>query len=293
MRELAGKVALITGAASGIGRGLVDVAATHGMVVVATDVDTQGLAEVAASFAQNAVRGLTATLDVRDRAAWSELLDRVERDLGPVQLLCNNAGVVTSPMPMHEMPADAWDFVIGINLYGVFNGCHAVTPRLIARRLPGHIVNTSSVQGLFASPKFVPYNAAKFGIVGLSETLRMELETHDIGVSVLCPGPTRGNLMVNSAKLAPGLVRNTGRPRVGFTIYQTPAEVATKAFDAIRENRFYVIPHSEYAPVLEARAAAIDASLVPVAQAGIDNVLELEAEPLRFYRELAAQSKGS
>ncbi|MET0984562.1 MAG: SDR family NAD(P)-dependent oxidoreductase [Steroidobacteraceae bacterium] len=290
MQDLAGKVALITGAASGIGHGLVDAFAAVGMTVVAVDVDREGLDSLHDDLDRVSARHLTYVLDIRDRAAWSELVALIERDLGPVQLLCNNAGVTATPGPLLDLPSEAWDWVTGTNLTGCFNGVQAVASRLRAQQLPGHIVNTSSVQGFFAAAGFGPYNAAKFGIVGLSETLRLELAPLRIGVSVLCPGPTRGRIMASSARIAPHLARSLGPPRTGFTIYQTPAEVAAKVVDAVRANRLYVFTHPEYAAVLEARAAAMRASLSPASAQAIDNVLSVEAEMIAMY---AAEARAA
>jgi NAD(P)-dependent dehydrogenase (short-subunit alcohol dehydrogenase family) len=292
VQDLDGKVALVTGAASGIGRGLVDAVAAAGMAVVAVDVDTERLARLDEALGRGGVRRLTSRLDIRDRDAWAELIDRAERELGPVQLLFNNAGVTATPGPFLELVPEAWDWVVGVNLTGTFNGAQAVARRLQALKLSGHMVNTASVQGLFAAGGFSPYNAAKFGIVGLSETLRIELEPLGIGVSVLCPGPTRTRIMANSAKIAPHLARPIGPAREGFTTYQTPAQVASKVLDAVRANRLYIITHPEYAPILEARAAALASTLGPSATPeALTNVLQVEADVLKMY-EAAAIAGG-
>ncbi|MFO1426139.1 MAG: SDR family NAD(P)-dependent oxidoreductase [Steroidobacteraceae bacterium] len=152
-----------------------------------------------------------------------------------------------------------------------------------AGALPGHIVNTSSIQGLFASAGFAAYNAAKFGIVGLSETLRLELAPHASACRCCARGPTRTGIMANSAKLAPHLAQLKGPPRVGYTIYQTPAQVAAAVLDAVRANRLYVLSHGGYSELLAARAAAIAASLPPESAAALANVREVDAEVLRMY----------
>jgi NAD(P)-dependent dehydrogenase (short-subunit alcohol dehydrogenase family) len=292
MRDLQGKVALITGAASGIGRGLVDAVVAAGMPVVSADVDTEGLAALDEALARAGVRRLTRTLDIRDREAWKGLVAEAERELGPVQLLCNNAGVTATPAPMLEVPGEAWDWVIGVNLTGTFNGAQAVCRRLQALQRPGHIVNTASVQGLFAAAAFAPYNAAKFGIVGLSETLRIELEPLGIGVSVLCPGPTRTRIMANSARIAPHLARPLGAAREGFTSYQTPAEVAAIVIDAVRANRLYILTHPEYAPILEARAAALTAGLIGATAEATENICRVETQVLSMYRAVAVAASA-
>jgi NAD(P)-dependent dehydrogenase (short-subunit alcohol dehydrogenase family) len=283
MLELKGKVALITGAASGIGRALAEAAAAAGMAVVGADVDAERLARLDAALRAGGACCLTRRLDIRDRAAWAELLAVIEAQLGPVQLLFNNAGVTATPGPLLAASAAAWDWVVGTNLTGTFNGAHAVAQRLQALRLPGHIVNTASVQGLFAASGFAPYNAAKFGIVGLSETLRLELAPLDIGVSVLCPGPTSTRIMVSSAKIAPKYAQPVGAARDGFTSFKTPAEVAGQVLDGVRANRLYILTHGEYAPVLAARAAALACALQPATAAAIANIRQVEAEVLAMY----------
>jgi NAD(P)-dependent dehydrogenase (short-subunit alcohol dehydrogenase family) len=291
MKDLEGKVALVTGAASGIGRALVDAVAAAGMAVVAADIDTERLEKLDAALAASGVRHLVSPLDIRDRSAWQALLGRSERELGPVQLLCNNAGVTATPGPFLELPSEAWDWVVGVNLTGTYNGALAVAQRLQALRLPGHIVNTASVQGLFAAGGFAPYNAAKFGILGLSETLRIELAPLGIGISVLCPGPTRTRIMANSAKIAPHLARAIGPAREGFTIYQTPAEVAAQVLEGVRADRLYILTHPEYAPILAARCDALTAGLPEAAPEALENVRRVEAPILAMYERAAALAR--
>lgn len=283
MKDLAGKVALITGGASGIGRSMVAAFADRGMRVVAADIDADGLRQVPGA-------AMTAVLDTRDRAAWSDLVARVEADLGPVQLLCNNAGVTAMPTPLLDLDPTAFDWVIDVNTAGPYNGSVTVGRRLRELGLPGHIVNTSSVQGLFAAAGFGAYNAAKFSVVGLSETLRMELAPLNIGVSVLFPGPTRTGMMTNSNRLSPvPMAAVTGAPRPGFdAAYQTADQVAAKVVEAVLKNRFFVLSHPAYRPILEARHAAMIASLDPATPEEIDNIRQVEAGMLQAYADMAA-----
>jgi NAD(P)-dependent dehydrogenase (short-subunit alcohol dehydrogenase family) len=289
LNELTGKVALVTGAASGIGRALTEALGRAGMRLVACDIDEPALADTHAALDQAGVPHITASLDIRNRAAWVGVLPRVEQQLGPIQLLCNNAGVTLAPTPALDTSEDAWNWVIGTNLNGAFNGVSVIAGRMRELKLPGHIVNTASIQGMLAAANFTAYNAAKFAIVGFSETLRVELAPLDIGVSVLCPGATRGNMMLTSRKLAPQWYPpNVERPRVGFTNYQTPEQVAAKTLDAIRRNRFYIITHPEYRPLLEARWKALDASMIAEPDpAAVANVLDVEQAILENYRTMA------
>lgn len=292
LAELSGKTALVTGAASGIGRGVAEELGARGMRLIVSDIDEASLAGVAAVLTASGVEHVVAALDIRDAAAWEALLDGPARSLGPVQLLCNIAGVTVAPTPLLDLPVDGLAWVMETNLTGTFNGVAAVGRRLRMAGLPGHIVTTSSVQGLFGAAGFGAYNASKFAIMGLSETLRLELAPHDIGVSVVCPGPTRGNFMANSHRIAPHLVKlDGGRARGGFTHMQSPAEVAVTIVDAVERNRFFVLTHGEYRPVLEARWAALDAALGTGAEPeAVDNIRGNEAAILALYAEEAGKA---
>ena len=148
LAHLAGNVALVTGGASGIGLGMATAFAEAGMTLVLADIDEGQLATAAEGLRASGARVITARLDVRDRDGWAALVARVDAELGGVWLLCNNAGVAAFDT-LAEMPAEAWDWLLGINLGGVFNGVHAVVPGMIARRT-GHVVNTGSLGGLAA-----------------------------------------------------------------------------------------------------------------------------------------------
>jgi len=289
LQELAGKTALVTGAGSGIGRALAEALGAAGMHVAACDIDDARLEEAGAALAEAGVRHVAATLDIRDREAWARVAERAEKELGPIQLLCNNAGVTVAPTGVLDLSADAWNWVIGTNLNGAFNGVGVVAGRMRALGLPGHIVNTASIQGMLAAAGFSAYNAAKFAIVGFSETLRIELAAFDIGVSVLCPGATRTNMMGTSRNLAPQwFPAGVERPRVGFTNYRTPEQVAAQTLEAIRRDRFYIITHPEYRPLLEARWQALDASMPASADPEhVANVLSVEQAILEGYRSIA------
>lgn len=287
LKTLADNVALITGAGSGIGRGLAEALAAQGMRLVVADINEATLGETSAALTEANVAHIAAPLDIRDAAAWQDLLQRAERELGPVQFLGNMAGVTVMPTPALELSDEAFSWVVDINLKGTWNGASAVARRLKALGLPGHIVNTSSVQGLISTYGFTAYSASKHAIMGLSETLRIELAEHDIGVSVLCPGPTRGNILNNSRAIAPDLVKE-GKlfAKTGFSHFQTPREVADKVVAAVLHNQLYILTHPEYRPLLEARWRVLDTALGqemnPDAAA---NVCEVEEGGLVCYRE--------
>lgn len=286
LTELKGKVALVTGAGSGIGRGLVESLGRRGMRVVATDINEETLASTAEFLAGEGIPHLALPLDVRDRAAWEAVLDHAEKQLGPVQLVCNIAGVTVAPTPALELNDDAWSWVIDINLRGAWNGSTAVARRLRQQGLPGHIVNTASSQGLYSSPGFAAYNASKYAVLGLSETLRIELEAHNIGVSVVCPGATKGNIMNNSRTIAPNLVGEvTNVKSIPITHRQMPLEVAEKIANAVVKNQLFVISHPEIRPLVDARNKVLDAAMGMQMNAdAAKNWSEVEGESLACYQ---------
>jgi NAD(P)-dependent dehydrogenase (short-subunit alcohol dehydrogenase family) len=287
LSQISGKVALVTGAGSGIGRGLSEVLGNRGMRLVVSDINEEALAETAEMLVRAGVKHLACPLDIRDREAWHDVLKKSEQRLGPVQLLANVAGVTVAPTPALDVTPEAFSWVLDINLKGTWHGVQVVGNRLKALGLAGHIVNTASCQGLFASPLFSAYNASKFAIVGLSETLRIELSQHNIGVSVVCPGATRGNILNNSRRIAPELVPELKKIKsgVGWSHYLTPVEVGEQIADAVECNRLYVITHPELRPLMEARWQALDAALgVDAAPDFAANVCEVERAAYDCYR---------
>jgi NAD(P)-dependent dehydrogenase (short-subunit alcohol dehydrogenase family) len=285
--ELAEKVALVTGAGSGIGRGVAEVLAGRGMKLVLADINDEALEDTAKALSVVGGAYITAQLDICDADGWQALVARAEVELGPVQLLCNVAGVTAAPGPLLDMPAEAWSWIIETNLTGTYHGVVTVARRLKALGLPGHILNTSSSQGLYGAPNFAAYNASKFAIMGLSETLRIELVNDNIGVSVVCPGPTRGNILASSAKIAPHLVKiDQLRVRGGFSHFQMPAEVAEKIVQGIERNQLFIITHPEYRQVLEQRWEALSIAIgTDINAEAAANINDNEMPSLNCYHE--------
>ncbi len=201
MEMLAGKTALITGGASGIGLGMARAFVQAGLQVAIADINAAALEAATAALPG---LGAAVKLDVTLSAEWEHALDTVEAALGPVEILCNNAGVGQGrfadgrEITVAEMPEPLWRMVLEINVTGTFLGARTVLPRMLARRQWGHIVNTASTGGLMAPAGIAAYCASKFAVVGLSESLRAELAPAGIGVSVLCPGGVRSNLFASS-----------------------------------------------------------------------------------------------
>ncbi|MEZ5557387.1 MAG: SDR family NAD(P)-dependent oxidoreductase [Pseudomonadales bacterium] len=187
MKDVAGKVAFVTGGASGMGLAMVRSFAAAGMKVVAADVERAALTSVEREFADSNAQILTVQVDVTDRAAMERAADAAEDAFGSVHLVCNNAGVAVGGA-IEEMSYADWDWVLNVNLTGVVNGVQTFVRRMVEHGEGGHFVNTASMAGHIAVPRLAVYNTSKFAVVGLSEAMRIDLAPHHIGVSVLCPG---------------------------------------------------------------------------------------------------------
>jgi len=253
MLEVQGKTAFITGGASGIGLGMAKVFANAGMQVVIADIRQDHLDQAMEHFSATNFRVHPIRLDVSDRAAFSRAADEAERVFGPVQIVCNNAGI-NMFAPMDECTYDDWDWIMGVNLGGVINGIQTFIPRLKAHGEGGHIVNTASMAAFITGPGAGIYTATKFAVRGLTESLRWNLAPLNIGVSVLCPG------LVNSAihesdKVRPeALSKNVGPIDQAFMerladihkVGMDPVEVGEKVLAGIQRNDLYIFPHPEF-----------------------------------------------
>ena len=187
MDRLEGKAAFITGAASGIGFAMASVFARAGMRVVLADVEQGRLDAAVGQLADAGHEVVGVQVDVTDRAGVAQARDAALDAFGAVHLLCNNAGV-NAAGPLFDVTYKDWDWVMGVNLWGVVHGVHEFLPHLMTHGADAHIVNTASVGGLVGMRNLGIYNAAKFGVVGLTEALRADMEACGVGVSVLCPG---------------------------------------------------------------------------------------------------------
>ncbi len=235
MKDLVGKLALVTGAGSGIGRATALLFAERGARVVAVDVDGARVEAVRAQLGSKCV--LARRVDVSQRGEMRALADEVHDSLGVLDVLVNNAGVGHGGGVV-ETPLTDWDWVLGVNLGGVIHGCHFFVPPMVARGSGGHIVNIASVFGLVAPAGAAPYAAAKFAVVGLSESLRAELLPHGIGVSTICPGLIATDIIERSR-----FTDETLRPRMAaFFAHrgQSPANVARAIARAIAKNTLMV-----------------------------------------------------
>ncbi|MBY0402000.1 SDR family NAD(P)-dependent oxidoreductase [Myxococcota bacterium] len=188
--EFRNRAAVITGAASGIGFGLAEAAADRGMSVVLADVEAQALARAEAAIEARGVKTLAVVTDVSSAASVDALADRAFEAFGEIGLLCNNAGVSLGvTQRIWELDRKDWEWLLGVNLWGVVHGLQAFLPRLMKQASPAHILNTASAAALIAGPVLGPYKASKHAVLSLSETLFHDLRGtgSQIGVSVFCP----------------------------------------------------------------------------------------------------------
>jgi NAD(P)-dependent dehydrogenase (short-subunit alcohol dehydrogenase family) len=253
MEDLQGKVAVITGGASGIGRAVADQAVAAGMRVVLADIEQDPLQQAVADLTEAGAEAIGVLTDVADRASVEALRDRALERFGAVHLVHNNAGIGLGG-PIWEVTEEDWRWILGVNLWGVIHGVATFTPLLLEQG-EGHIVNTASIAGLIVAPFLGPYNATKQAVVAISETLYKDLQTvaSPVGVSVLCPGFVQTRIAEsdrNRPNWAPD--RDTmGAAEVQGVVQNlvdggiAPEIVADRVMDAVRTNTFYILTHPE------------------------------------------------
>jgi NAD(P)-dependent dehydrogenase (short-subunit alcohol dehydrogenase family) len=275
VREFNGRVAVVTGAASGIGRALAVEAARRGMRVALADVDEKGLEETRRLAAAHGGKLLVRRTDVSRERDVEALADAAERELGGTQLLFNNAGVLVGGCVWERTPDD-WKWVLGVNVFGVIHGIRSFVPRMLAAKQPGHVVNTASVGGLLTGAFLSPYVVSKHAVVALSEALHYELAARgaELGASVLCPGAVRTGIW-RSERIRPADLAQTATPKGAderaFLDGMTAAidagieasEIAPFVFDAVAEGRFWILPDPSFVPLIEQRFSGILAQRNP------------------------------
>jgi NAD(P)-dependent dehydrogenase (short-subunit alcohol dehydrogenase family) len=271
MKDLNGKVAVITGAGSGFGREFARLGAHEGMKLVLADVQREALDAVVAELKGAGAEVIGEIVDVADSGQVAQLADRAFQTFGPVHLLMNNAGVGGGGYLWENTDKD-WNWVLGVNLMGVVHGIQHFVPRMLeANRhgTPGHIVNTASMAGWLAAPLMGVYNVSKHAVVALTETLYhdLRLAQSTIGVTALCPAfvPTG---IADSHRNRPKTLANPAPPTTSQRMAQAASEkavssgrmtaehVARMTFDAVRENRYYVFTHPQILPTVQARFEA-------------------------------------
>ncbi len=269
-----GHVAVVTGAASGIGAALAAGFASAGGRVVMADVERSALEQAGDRVRAGGAEVLTVVTDVADADSVSRLAQATVDHFGQVDVLCNNAGVSTFNRLADQTLAD-WRWVLGVNLWGVVHGVHTFVPIMRQQGTPAHIVNTSSIAGLWSGVSYIgPYAVSKVGVVSLSETLHAELKSEKapIGVSVLCPSSVGTNVMEAERNRPESFGREERTEtaeqvrlmiRVGLfgADGKTADEVAAMTLDAIRRDRFWIITHASGRPGRESPFEKINADL--------------------------------
>ena len=269
MKDLGGKVAVVTGAASGIGLAFAERFAADGMKVVLADVEATALEAAAARIAASGAETLAVRTDVSKADEVERLAVAAFERFGAVHVVCNNAGVATGG-PSWEHSLEDWQWVIGVNLWGVIHGIKSFVPRMLAQGGEAHVVNTASVAGLITAPGMSIYGVTKHAVVALSECLHHELKMFggNIGVSVLCPAWVKTRINVSNrnrpasfgtspTETAPQaeMMRKVMDHLIGSGM--EPAAVAGAVVDAIRARRFYVLTHPEFKKLAKERFDAI------------------------------------
>ncbi len=262
MQELSGKVAVVTGGGSGIGRGMVLAFAGSGMHVAIADVDLASAEKVADEARELGVRALAIATDVARRDSVESLAVRVYAELGAAHVLCNNAGVAVFG-ELAEMSDSDWRWVLGVNLEGVVNGLQAFLPRMKAQPGEKHVVNTASVAGIAPLPGIGVYTATKNAVVGISETLRLEGGAWGLGVSVLCPGAVRTRIFESErnrpAELGeskPLALRADSVPDF-IAAGLDPLAVGRRVRAAVRNDELYIFTHPGTRALFEQRVTAM------------------------------------
>lgn len=265
MNEFEGRVAFITGGASGIGLGMAKAFAERGMRIMLADIDGETLEKAVAELSGGPIQSgnlASVECDVSDAASIQRARDATLGTFGAVHVLCNNAGV-SLVGPTAELPQDDWDWVLGVNLMGVLHGLQAFVPAMKAQGEPGHVINTASIAGFAPlGGKQAPYKVTKFGVVALSEVLRDELSKTDIGVSVLCPGPVRTAIVDcdehRPERFGKGPQTSGRSPAQEFAASVVnagldPALVGQLVVSAVESNRQYIFTAPELRVMIEAR----------------------------------------
>jgi NAD(P)-dependent dehydrogenase (short-subunit alcohol dehydrogenase family) len=293
MKDVSGRVAVITGGASGIGRGMAEAFAAAGMKLVLADVDAARVGETARALEKQGAEVLPVKTDVSKQPEVDALARRALDAFGAIHVVCNNAGVAHGGVPTWESTLHDWEWIVGVNLMGVVHGVRTFTPILLEQG-EGHIVNTASMAGLITGAGNALYGVTKHAVVALSEALWNELHATgaNVHVSVLCPGFINTEILRSSERNQPEAVRShrpelkqseeaqIRRKQIEAMVASglAPAKVGELVLGAIRAERFWILTHPEFKRAIRHR---------------LDNVLEeRDPTPLLPRREKRAPRKS-
>ena len=279
MREFEGKTAVVTGAASGMGRAFAERFARAGMHVVLADIEEEALKTAVRELEQEEHRVIGVVTNTMSRDSMQALARRAIDEFGKVHIVCNNAGVTSrgdagaaGRRGVWEIPQSDWDWLVGVNFWGVLYGLQVFIPHMLEHGEEGHIVNTASLAGLI--PGGGAYGVTKHGVLALSEGLYRDLKARDarIGASVLCPGFVNTGIFKaernRPEEFASGLPEsNTGaRANIDSVLQHAkqPAEIAEIVFEAIQSDRFYILPHPAWDEIVRSRVEHVLAREAPL-----------------------------
>jgi NAD(P)-dependent dehydrogenase (short-subunit alcohol dehydrogenase family) len=268
--DISGKIAIVTGAASGIGLGIATALAEAGANVVMADIQKDAVEQAAHGLSGTNKRVMPVRIDVTQEQSVLDALAEAERNFGKLHIACNNAGVPMHGTRLIEVPRADWEFVIGVNIWGIIHGIRHFVPAILRHGEEGHVVNTASVAG-FQNRRGTnqgPYSMSKYAALSLSEALEHELEGTNVGVSVLCPGP----IATNIARGGRNRPDHMGGPRdvandeavLAERLAATgldPKKVGERVVDAIRTKTFYAFVSAVPADVIKARHRRIEEAL--------------------------------
>lgn len=259
MQDFKGRTAVVTGGGSGIGRGLAIALAREGANVVVSDVEEAKAKAVASEVGALGVRAIAVRTDVADFAAVQALARAAEAEFGKVHVLCNNAGV-----SIHRRGIDAthedWRWVLGVNLWGVVHGMEAFLPGMLAHGEPAHIVNTSSMNGIFPSAHSAMYSTSKYGVLGLTETFARELEGRNVGICALCPAAVATDIS-NSERNRPADLVASRPPSMPHELSSRweispridPVTVGEMTVNGIRKGQLHIFTDMKVQPIIQAK----------------------------------------
>ena len=262
MKDVAGKVAFITGGAAGLGLAMAQSFTAAGMKVAIADIEDSALDAAASMFSESNADVITMKTDVTDRDSMAEARAKTLEAFGKVHVLCNNAGVAINGN-IADMTYKDWDWVMKVNLDGVINGTVTFINDIRSHGEGGHVVNTASIAGQHGMAHLGIYCASKFAVVGISETMRLELAADNIGVSVLCPGVVETGIG-NSERNRPDeyggandpAMANSGGSDVEMEVMQ-PSAIGDIVLHAIQNDQFYLLTHREFEPAVQKRSDEI------------------------------------